>query len=90
MYAIGYRQDSPKPKNYKNFKESIVMKKRITVVLFALLLVCTVCFSIAACGDKSDTDCKHTYGKWVNVKEALTAYKSTMQGLLDEGRDFIG
>lgn len=29
-------------------------------------------------------------GKWVNVKEALTAYKSTMQGLLDEGRDFIG
>ena len=45
------------------------MKKRITVVLFALLLVCTVCFSFAACGDKSDTDCKHTYGKWVTVKE---------------------
>ncbi|MBS5023495.1 MAG: hypothetical protein KH054_10115, partial [Firmicutes bacterium] len=45
------------------------MKKRITVVLFALLLVCTVCFSFAACGDKSDTDCKHTYGKWVIVKE---------------------
>ena len=45
------------------------MKKRITVVLFALLLVCTVCFSFAACGDKNDTDCKHTYGKWVTVKE---------------------
>lgn len=51
MCAIGYRQVA-QSQNYKNFKESIVMKKRITVVLFALLLVCTVCFSFAACGDQ--------------------------------------